>query len=272
MDYKALSKKNLTAIAIIQARCSSTRLPGKVLMPLAGKPMIWHIVKRAESCVNVDDVVVATSCEPSDDRLADFCYQSGIECFRGSLHNVLSRYLSILEIKSYDYVVRVTGDCPLIYPYLIDRQIELLHRHDADMVRLDYPSSLLEGQGVYSSRSLRYVSQRTNDPDDLEHVGSRYFCEHPELFRLVQLQVPKKLIHNKMRITVDEVADYTLMSELYDRLYEDKPISLERAISFLESQPILLSMTEGVKHSLINQELKSKRTSQMVKFLASEPL
>ena len=88
------------AIAIIQARCSSTRLPGKVLKPLAGKPMIWHIAKRAESCEHVDQVVVATSTESSDDHLAEFCEQAGLGCFRGSLSNVLSSvHLAVIRLQ-----------------------------------------------------------------------------------------------------------------------------------------------------------------------------
>ena len=146
------------AIAIIQARCSSTRLPGKVLMPLAGAPMIWHIVKRAQACQHVDKVVVATSSEASDDPLADYCDQVGLVCYRGSLGNVLSRYINLLRQYPHDYVVRITGDCPLIHPPFIDRQLELLHFYKGDMVLLDRSSSVLEGQGVHSSSSLRLVS------------------------------------------------------------------------------------------------------------------
>lgn len=259
------------AIAIIQARCSSTRLPGKVLRPLAGKPMIWHIAKRAEACEHVDQVVVATSSEASDDPLAKFCKQAGLECFRGSLSNVLSRYLAVLERVPHAYVVRITGDCPLIHPPFIDRQIELLHRHDADMVRPDQPSSLLEGQGVHSSRSLRQVAERSTDPDDLEHVGSRYFSEHPELFRTVELQIPEQLTENQWRITVDEESDYILMARLYGKLYQGKPISLEKVIRFLQSHPEQAAVNQNIKHSLINQELAAKRKSKQAQVLASEP-
>lgn len=253
------SSEDPKAIAIIQARCSSTRLPGKVLKPLAGKPMIWHIVKRAESCEQVDQVVVATSTEPSDDPLAEFCEQAGLGCFRGSLSNVLSRYLAVLDKYPHAYVVRVTGDCPLIHPPFIDRQIELLHRHDADMVRLQQPSSLLEGQGVHSSRSLRLVADRTSHPDDLEHVGSRFLSENPRLFRAVELQVPEKLKGNRWRLTVDEEADYELVTELYGHLYREKPIPLEEAIAFLESHPVLAEINQNVQHSFINQELAAMR-------------
>jgi spore coat polysaccharide biosynthesis protein SpsF len=246
-------------IAIIQARCSSSRLPGKVLKPLAGKPMIWHIVQRSEACEHVDQVVVATSTESSDDPLAEFCAQADLVCFRGSLSNVLSRYLAVLEQYPHPYVVRVTGDCPLIHPPFIDRQIEVLHRHDADMVRLNQLSSLLDGQGVHSSRSLRQVAKMTTHPDDLEHVGSRYFSEHPGLFRSVELTIPQPLNTNRWRLTIDEEVDYVLMDKLYGHLYQGNPIPLEEATAFLESHPELAAMNQNVQHSLINQELAAIR-------------
>ena len=269
MDHA--STETPKAIAIIQARCSSTRLPGKVLKPLAGKPMIWHIAKRAESCEHVDQVVVATSTQSSDDPLAKFCEQAGLWCFRGSLSNVLSRYLSVLEQVPHAYVVRVTGDCPLIHPPFIDRQIELLHRHDSDMLRLDQPSSLLEGQGVHSTRSLRQVAERSTHPDDLEHVGSRYLCENPGLFRTVELQIPQKLSGNQWRLTVDEEADYALMAKLYGHLYQGKPIPLDEATAFLESHPELAAVNQNIQHSPINQELAVMRETSRTLAVVTVP-
>lgn len=106
------------AIAIIQARMSSSRLPGKVLKPLAGKAMIWHIYQRAKMCQLVDKVIVATSTEKSDDLLSVFCKENNLNVYRGDLNNVLSRFVEILEKDQYPYFVRITGDCPLICPDL----------------------------------------------------------------------------------------------------------------------------------------------------------
>ena len=247
------------AIAIIQARCSSTRLPLKVLKPLAGKPMIWHIVERARSCRLVDHVIVATSSETSDDPLAEFCVASGIPCHRGSLTNVLSRYLEVLELYPYDYVVRITGDCPLIHPPFIDRQIELLVEHDADMVWLNQKSTLLEGQGVHSSQSLRAVAEQTNHPADLEHVGSRFFSKYPNFFRCVGLEIPSIFTGKSWRITVDERADYDLMASLYDELYEDSPIDLHEVVAYLKANPIIAQQNSQVSHSAINKEISASR-------------
>jgi len=253
---------NTKAIAIIQARMSSSRLPGKVLRPLAGKPMIWQIVERARACCLVDSVVVATSVETSDDALAEYCAQTGIDCHRGSLiNNVLSRYLEVLENKPHDYYVRITGDCPLIHPVFIDNQIHALTAHDGDMISLDAPAPLLGGQGVHSSRSLYRVAATSTNPDDLEHVGSRYFTENPEEFRSIGLDLPAHLYDIRWRITVDEEADYRMMARLYDALWQGEPISIEQAVSWLEAHPEMADINQRVQHSAINQELAAKRAA-----------
>lgn len=247
------------AIAIIQARMSSSRLPGKVLKPLAGKPMIWHIVQRASACQQVDEVVVATSIERSDDPLADFCKKSRIVCHRGSLDNVMSRYIEVLDANPHGYFVRITGDCPLIDPEFIDKQVLALQAHEGDQTWLVQPAPVLGGQGVHSARSLHYVAERTNHPDDLEHVGSRYMSEHPQEFRIIGMQPPEALGNANWRVTVDELADYEMMQQLYDALWHGQPIALAQALSWMEAHPDLANHNQEVSHSSINQELAAKR-------------
>lgn len=262
---------NPKAIAIIQARSSSSRLPGKVLKLLAGQPMIWHIVQRARACAQVDRVVVATSVEPSDDALASFCNQAGIDCHRGSLANVLSRYLAVLEQYDHPYFVRITGDCPLIHPPFIDRQIEALIAHDADLVRCDAPSTLLEGQGACSTRSLRKVAQASDHPDDQEHVGARYYAEHPEAFQVVGLQLPPHLQDIRWRLTVDEAADHQMMATLYEALYQGQPIKLEAVVDYLQRHPEVAAINRRVEHSAINQELTARRAAQQPPLVGTLP-
>ena len=149
-----------SAIAIIQARMSSNRLPGKVLLPLAGKPMIRHIVDRAKSCNNVSKVIVATSLEESDNPLANYCENNSIEYFRGSLNNVLSRFTEILNKHKYSYCVRITGDCPLIHPPFIDAQIEALQKFSGDLIWGKGQSTVLDGQGVKSRKALLHVADK----------------------------------------------------------------------------------------------------------------
>jgi spore coat polysaccharide biosynthesis protein SpsF len=248
----------MSAIAIIQARMSSTRLPGKVLRPLAGKPMIEHIVQRARACQRVEKVVVATSAETSDDPLADFCTDAGIDCYRGSLHNVLSRYLEVLDVHPHTYYVRITGDCPLIDPDFIDKQILALQAHDGDLTWLSAPAPVLGGQGVLSTLSLKAIAERSSHPDDLEHVGSRYLAEHPEQFRIIGLHPPEALSVANWRVTVDEAADYEMIRHLYTALWRGEPIPFEDALAWMAEHPRLAGQNQAVPHSAINQELAAK--------------
>jgi len=245
-------------IAIIQARMSSSRLPGKVMLPLAGRPMIWHIVQRAMACEYVDVVMVATSSESSDDSLAELCREYGIQCYRGDLHTVLSRYIEVLDENPSEYVVRITGDCPLIDPRFIDQQILVLRQYEADLVWLADPVSVLEGQGVHSASSLRNISERTNHPDDLEHVGSRYLSEHPHEFRIVGMRPPRRLSNLRWRITIDELPDYHMIQTLYEALWDGELIPLEVALNWLAQNSLLSNVNDVVRTSVINQKIHAK--------------
>lgn len=247
------------AIAIIQARMSSSRLPGKVLEPLAGKPMIWHIVQRARLCTGITDVVVATSTENTDDPLVHFCELHDIRCHRGSLQNVLSRYLEILEVDSYNYFVRLTGDCPLIDPEFIDRQLSALHVSGGDFVCLDTPLPIFSGQGAQSVRSLKYIATKSQHPDDFEHVGSRYMAENPEQFKIVGIKVPQSFGNTPWRLMVDQRADLEMMRRLYGALWQGEPFSLKDALEWLERHPQVTLQNEGVEDSAINRELSVRR-------------
>jgi spore coat polysaccharide biosynthesis protein SpsF len=208
-------------------------------------------------------VVVATSVEASDDPLADYCHQSGIACYRGSLDNVLSRYLEVLTTYPHRYYVRITGDCPLIDPGFIDRQIEALAAHEGDQVYISPASPVLGGQGVHSVRSLQQIAARSSHPDDLEHVGSRYQAEHPEQFRIIGLTPPQELTEPNWRVTVDEINDYKMMEVLYSALWDGKPIAFTEALAWMSQHPELASINGAVAHSAINQELSAKQKNWM---------
>ena len=247
------------AIAIIQARMSSTRLPGKVLKPLAGKPIIWHVYNRAEHCKFVDKVVVATSTDSSDDPLVEFCINNNINYYRGSLNNVLSRFIEIIEKDYYSFVGCITGDCPLIHPQFMDNQIKALQMFDGDIAWCLNIGCAFEGQGVRSTRLLKYVVENSNSADDKEHVGSPFTANHPELFRIVELCPPKELIIEGFRLTVDEEKDYELFSKLYDSLWSQKSwIELKDAIEWLKEHPEIAKINKQVQHKRLNIEIQEK--------------
>jgi spore coat polysaccharide biosynthesis protein SpsF len=253
---------NKETIAIIQARMSSSRLPGKTLKPLAGQPMIWHIYNRVQHCKLVDKIIVATSDHPSDDTLADYCEKKGIRIYRGSLDNVLSRYLAVLNKEKSSYYVRITGDCPLIHPPMIDNQIKALTAFNADAVWCPNPGSAFEGQGVHSARSLFHIAEHSDSLDDQEHVGSLYLANNPGKFRIVEMSLPEELIVEHIRLTIDEEDDYAMLSKLYENLWPyEKWIELKTALAWLTTRQDMASLNKKITHKKLNIELQEKKKS-----------
>ena len=248
--------QNINVTAIIQARMSSSRLPGKVLFDLEGKPIIWHIVNRLRLCKNVNQIVVATSDLASDDSLVDYCLNNKINYYRGSLNNVLSRYTDLVDSFKSNYFVRVTGDCPLISPNFIDNQIRILELYKADVLWLCKNVDLLVGQAVYSAKLLEKVKKNSNSKDDQEHVGSIYISNNPEQFKIIGLEPPFKLTKLKYRFSVDEEDDYKFMKFIYKNLWEKKPIPLENVLNLLEKNPQARSINKKVQDSEINNQVK----------------
>ncbi|MGL1902890.1 MAG: NTP transferase domain-containing protein [Fibrobacterales bacterium] len=247
----------MTAVAIIQVRMSSMRLPGKVLKPISGKPMIWHIYQRAQQCALVDDVVIATSTECSDDALAEYCKETGLNCFRGSLNNVMGRFLDVRALyPKSTYFVRITGDCPFIDPVFIDQQITALKKHDGDFVWINSPHSVLEGQGVQSWTSLEYIDEQSSTSEDKEHVGSIYRSEHPREFRIVAFVVPQEFQTTGLRLSVDEMDDYIFVNEVYDTLWSGTSIvSLSETLQWLGAHKDIVSTHAHVEESAINKKV-----------------
>ena len=257
-------------IAIIQARMSSKRLPEKTMLPLAGKPVIWHIVDRLKYCKLVSQIVVATSNHETDDPLADYCISNNIQVFRGSLNNVLSRFLAVLDLFPSDYFVRVTGDCPLIDPEFIDDQISFLSAVDGDSLWLSAYNNILAGQGVLSRRAINRISKNSNDPRDLEHVGSEYLANNPSKFRIFRT-TPPDLTGPDRRLCIDDERDYQVMKSVYQNLWNGSPIELMEALSWLDDHPSIAKISASVEESAINRDIskaKSCATSDLIQNVA----
>lgn len=170
---------------IIQARMSSRRLPGKVLRPVAGKPMLAYTVERLARCATPAPLVVATSREPDDDPIADFCAARGLACFRGDLHNVASRFLEIFAAWQFDAAVRVNGDSPLLDPGLVDQGVGLFAERPVDLVTNVFPRSYPPGQSVevIDAAAFRRAFAVMSGLEDFEHV-TRFFYRNPDQFRI----------------------------------------------------------------------------------------
>jgi len=218
------SRRRLTLIlAILQARLSSTRLPGKVLLPVLGQPMILRQIERVRRAARIDRLVVATSTDPSDDPLAAVLTGAGVAVHRGSLDDVLGRFIGALDATPADHVVRLTGDCPLIDPGLIDATIALCLERGADyaqnrLIDKGYPKG--QDVEVITAEALRRAAAQASTPEEHEHVTWGVWNQ-PDRYRIVRLEPPVDEGH--VRWTVDRPDDYAFVCAVYDALYASRP-------------------------------------------------
>lgn len=224
-------------VAIVQARMSSSRLPGKVLAPVLGQPMLLRQLERLGRARAIDEIVVATSTEPGDDAIAELCAQSEIACFRGSLHDVLGRFVAAAAYSKADIVLRLTADCPLTDPMVVDG----LTRHMTDG-SFDYASNTLErtwphGLDVEAMTvdALRTAAQETNDPYDREHV-TPFLYKYPDRFSLGSYTDSKD--RSDFRLTVDYPEDLDVITHVYDALYPvNAAFTTEDVMNHLNAHP-----------------------------------
>jgi len=238
-------------VAIIQARMTSTRMPGKILSPILGKPMLELLIERLRRARRLDDVWVATTINATDDPTEQLAQRLGAGCFRGSELDVLDRVLKSAHAAAADVIVEITGDCPLIDPTVVDRLVEtyFINHYDyvSNVLQRTYPVGL--DTQVFSTKVLQRVASLTDDPVDHEHV-SIYIYEHPELFSLHN--VTSGLVDGdevgKMRLTVDTPEDFALIKAIYEDLYPSKPgFTLPDILDLLRRRPELLSLNQHIK-------------------------
>lgn len=211
-------------LAIIQARMGSSRLPGKVLLDLAGRPVLWHGYTRASQAGRLDRVMVATTDAPGDEPIRAFCRQQGIICFGGSENDVLDRYVQAAlsaGAKDGDGIARITADCPLIDPAVIDAVIKEYLESGADYASNVQPPTFPDGLDVevFSFSALQKAWREARLPSEREHV-TPYLRNHPE--RFTQRNVKNSQDLSALRWTLDEPADYALLQKVVAALYEQK--------------------------------------------------
>ena len=200
-------------VAIIQARVSSSRFPRKVLEPLMGLPLIVFMAQRVQQASLVDQVLVATSTDPSDDALAQAVRTHGIACFRGSLHDVLDRFHGAAEHTGADHVVRLTGDCPLMDADLVDRALSLLAASSADYVSNIAPPSYPDGLDVeaFTAAALKDAWTHARLRSEREHVTLYLRAGHAHIKTAGWMGITD-LSH--LRWTIDHPDDLTHVKSL----------------------------------------------------------
>lgn len=211
-----------STVAIVQARTASTRLPGKVLAPVMGQPMILRQLERLSRSARISQIVVATSDEPQDDELAEIVTAAGYPCVRGEHDDVLARFRKVLDIYPARTVVRITADCPLISPSVVDTVVSEFMKHG-----VDYASNTLEPMfpdgldvEVFRAQCLTDIAALNLDTDEKEHVTLGIY-RRPERFRV--LNVPADEDYSQLRWTVDVPEDLTFVSWVFEQLLVDNP-------------------------------------------------
>lgn len=203
--------------AIIQARFSSQRLPGKVLKPVAEKPLLLYIIERLKRCSGIDSIVIATSTEPSDDPISLFCTNQGIPCIRGPLEDVAGRFNKVLDTHPWDAFVRVNGDSPLIDQDLIDEGIRRFREGRYDLVTNVFPRSYPPGQSVEIVRSSTFRSMYPvmNKPEHREHV-TLFFYENSGKFSISNFHSGRK--YNDFHLAIDTQEDFLRFSFIVSKM------------------------------------------------------
>ena len=219
-----------TAI-VVQARMGSTRLPGKVLKDIAGRPMLSYQMERLRRVKRVERIVVATPDHPADDAVERFCQKEKIACVRGSEDDVLARYHLAIERFPADVVVRITADCPLIDPAIVDEAIAAYEPdYVSNMLEKTYPYGM--AVEVFSAQTLREAHREAKDPAEREHV-TPFIWRRPQRYRLKSLTMTPNLSHH--RWTVDTPEDFELVSRLLKTL---KPrFTLQDVLAVLDEHP-----------------------------------
>ena len=245
--------KNMKFAITIEARMTSSRLPGKVLRPIMGRPMLAMMIERLQQARTVDDVIVATTVNPTDEPIVELAKELGISYFRGSEEDVLARVLGAAREHDVDVIVETTGDCPLIDPGILDKVVSDYRIGGADFVsnNLEYTTPRGTDVRVFSTEALAEIDRTSDDPADREHV-SLHFWEHPEKFvlRNVRTEFPSEVAD--LRLTVDTLEDLELISQIYENLYPENPkFTLNDILELFQRKPELSKINQHIQQKAV---------------------
>jgi spore coat polysaccharide biosynthesis protein SpsF len=256
-------------VAIIQGRMSSSRLPGKILADIAGQPMLQRVFTRTSRSASVSQTLIATTTDPSDDPVAEYCDFSGIPFTRGSLYDVLDRYYQSAKEAKADYVVRITADCPVIDPELIDNVVDTLLEGEYDFVcnRLPPPWTRTYPIGLdveaCTFKVLAKAWKEAKEPQHREHAMP-YFYEEVQLsavsrqrsegvsprgFRIALLNHATDF--GDYRWTVDTPEDLGFMRQVYSRFDGRDDFTWKEVLDLVHDNPELMKINAGVQHKTL---------------------
>lgn len=245
----------MKTVIIVQARMTSTRLPGKVMKEVMGKPLLEYQIERLRRVNLVDEIVVATTINSTDQPIVDLCERLKVSCFRGSENDVLARYYEAATMFGVDVVARVTSDCPVIDPTVVTQVIRYCHDHQDSY---DYVSNGLlrtypRGMDVevFSYRALREAYIEATDEPEREHV-TPFIYRRPKRYRLANVAFRENMSHH--RWTVDTPDDFDLVRRIIEALYPvNKEFTLDDILDLLDAHPEWVKINAHVEQKKLGQ-------------------
>ena len=230
----------------------STRLPGKIMLPLIGKPVLYRVIERILDSRTVDKIIIATTIKPNNDCVVSVAKEMKVDYYRGSEEDVLSRYYESATKFKLDIVIRITSDCPLIDPDIIDEMVKKFKKINMKNRRCDYLSNVIKRTfprgldvEIFWYDVLKRVYNEAKESYQREHV-TPYIYENPKIFNLRNFE--QTIDYSHYRWTLDEGDDYSLISKIYKKLYYSNPkFRYKDIISLLEKKPELISINAHVR-------------------------
>ena len=239
-------------VATIEGRMTSSRLPGKIMMPLAGRPVMAHMIERHRRSTLTDEVVVATTTNPADDAVVVLCEKMGCAYFRGSEEDCLGRITGAGEEHGADILVQGFADSPLFDWRYVDQCITLLSDNDSDCASNEFTKTFPVGLGVraYKFTTLKDAEKNDKTPAYREHAGYSIRI-HPDRFKHAGWEAEGDMRWPELRLTLDTREDYALISAVYDALYPENPdFSADDVVAFLKTRPDIVAINREIKQKI----------------------
>jgi spore coat polysaccharide biosynthesis protein SpsF len=237
-------------VAVVQARFGSSRLPGKVLLPLGGAPLLERMLERVRAARELDEVVVATTVDPRDQPVRQLAARLGVPVVSGHPTDLLERHLQAVAGRGADVVAKIPSDCPLIDPRVIDRVVRFYRRNAErfDFVSNLHPATYPDGNDVelMPRALLELAGREARLPHEREHT-TPFFWDQPERFRIGNVAWESgRDLSMTHRLTIDYPDDHALIAAVYEALYrpEGPPFSLEQILAYLEAHPEVFALNQ----------------------------
>lgn len=250
--------------AIIQARATSRRLPGKVMKKVLGKPLLSYLVERLRSADRIKQIILATTVNPEDDSIVEQAQALGLDVFRGSENNVLDRFYGAAMIFNVMHIMRITADCPLIDPDFLDTLVEYYMSGQFDYASNCVEPTLPDGLDaeIFTFQALEYAHKHAIRPSCLEHV-TPYIRNHPDIFNIGSWRYINDLSH--LRWTVDEPEDFQFVRQVIEKLYQvNKDFRTKDILNLLYQQPGLMRINRHInRNEGFAVSLEMEKTAQI---------